>query len=87
MPDLPTVSRLVVAAEFDTELVVLVPDRRKAYHLDPGPALVFDSCRRGDSLAELADELAPVLAGDPASTRGWISCVLAELQRHGMVAG
>lgn len=41
---LPAIDAAVVVADFDTELVVLVPSRRKAHLLEPMWALLFDSC-------------------------------------------
>ncbi len=47
MAALPGVLAEVEVADFETELVVLVPSRRLAHHLEPVWALVFDSCRAG----------------------------------------
>ena len=61
---LPAIDESVVVADFDTELVVLVPAERKAHLLEPMWALLFDSCRRGDELDDLVAELADATHAD-----------------------
>ena len=48
----------VMVADFDTELVVLVPDERQAHHLDVGLSLVLDSCDGTTSTAAVVAEVA-----------------------------
>jgi len=83
---LPAIDPSIETAEFEDEMVVLVPARRRAVRLPPGPALVFDSCRRGhrfdELLSEIGDEIAP---GDAGSVQTWIESTLVELARQGIV--
>ena len=78
---LPAIDESVVVADFDTELVVLVPAGRKAHLLEPMWALLFDSCRRGDELDDLVAELAGATGDDPAATLAWVEQALAEFDR------
>ncbi len=48
----------VMVAEFDTELVVLVPEHKQAHHLDDGLSLVLDSCDGQTPTAEVVAEVA-----------------------------
>ena len=81
---LPAIDESVVVADFDTELVVLVPARRKAHLLEPMWALLFDSCRRGDDVDDLVTELAEATDDDPAATLAWVDLALAEFARLGI---
>lgn len=85
MTALPEVTPDLEVADFDDELVVLVTASRRAVRLTPGPALVFDSCRRRATLEELLDELATVIGADTAEASTWLSATLVELARHGLV--
>jgi hypothetical protein len=78
---LPAIDTSVVVADFDTELVVLVPAERKAHLLEPMWALLFDSCRRGDELDDLVAELAGATSVDDDATRAWVEQALAEFER------
>jgi hypothetical protein len=78
---LPAIDESVVVADFDTELVVLVPAERKAHLLEPMWALLFDSCRRGDELDDLVAELAGATHADGDATRTWVEHALAEFER------
>lgn len=82
---LPTPSSMLEVAEFDTELVVLVPQDRRTYHLDTAIAVVFDSCRRGDQFGELLDELSRSTGEDRRAVRSWVEQVLEEFTRCGLV--
>ena len=46
-----------MVAEFDTELVVLVPEHRQAHHLDDGLSLVLDSCDGETPTAQIVTEV------------------------------
>jgi hypothetical protein len=81
---LPAIDESVVVADFDTELVVLVPARRKAHLLEPMWALLFDSCRRGDAVDDLVRELAGVTGDDGAVMFAWVQQALAEFTRLGI---
>lgn len=84
MAKLPLVRSEVEVADFETELVVLVPSRRRAHLLDPALALVFDSCHRGDDRVDLVAEFKRSPAA-PDDLGGWIDQVLAEFERSGVV--
>jgi hypothetical protein len=83
---LPAIDTSVVVADFDTELVVLVPGRRKAHLLEPMWALLFDSCRSGDAVDDLVSELSTATDDDPAATLTWVEQALAEFARLGITA-
>ena len=83
---LPAICESVVVADFETELVVLVPERRKAHLLEPAWALLFDSCRRGDDGDRLIDEVAAADGGTPAEVESWVQRALTEFSRLGIVA-
>jgi hypothetical protein len=83
---LPAIDESVVVADFDTELVVLVPGRRQAHLLEPLWALLFDSCQRGDAVDDLVSELASATDDDPAATLNWVEQALAEFARLGITA-
>ena len=78
---LPAIDESVVVADFDTELVVLVPAERKAHLLEPMWALLFDSCRRGHEFDDLVAELADASSADRDVTKTWVEQALAEFDR------
>lgn len=80
---LPTLAPDVEIAEFDDELVVLMPGDRRAVHLEAGPALVFDSCRRGHDRASLVEEVSAATGTAPAEATTWVEQTLIELARVG----
>lgn len=81
---LPVVSPSVEVADFDTELVVLVPGRRAAHHLEPDAAILFDSCRRGHSMDAVVAELATATGQDPAAVADWVRFALSEFADKGL---
>lgn len=83
---LPSVADSVVIADFDTELVVLVPEQRHAHLLEPLWAVLLDSCRRGDDRADLVGELAAATRWTTSDTDAWLDEALAELSRLGITA-
>lgn len=83
---LPAVDPGTEVADFGDELVLLVPGRRRAVHLPPGPALVFDSCRRGADIDELVTELSAAGRGAETDVVAWVRETLVELARHGAIA-
>lgn len=82
---LPPLADEVEVADFETELVVVVPSRRRAYHLDERWALLVDSCRRGDDVGDLVEELVSV-GGDPDQARRWFIAALEVLRDHGVLS-
>ena len=73
-------------ADFETELVVLVPGQRRAHLLEPLVALLFDSCRAGHDLDEVVEEVNTATGWPVEDTRAWLSNALRSLQRSGIVA-
>jgi hypothetical protein len=74
----------VMVAEFDSEFVVLVPDVRKAHHLDEGLSLVLESSD-GLMLTEaLIDEVANGADEDPATVRSWLEASIKQLEVLGV---
>ena len=68
-----------LVADFDTELVVLVPEAREAHLLDEGLSLVLDSC---DGVTPTADVIAEVVAAtgdDPTQVAAWLAGCLRRL--------
>ena len=82
---LPALAPGIAIADFDVEIVALVPDRRRAVHLESGHAIVLDSCRRGDELDHVACEIALATGLDPADAAVWVDRVVQELARLGLV--
>jgi hypothetical protein len=71
----------VMVADFDTELVVLVPDERQAHHLDVGLSLVLDSCDGMTSTAAVIAEVALGTGTPVDAVESWLAETLATLKR------
>jgi hypothetical protein len=71
----------VVVADFDTELVVLVPDERVAHHLDEGLSLVLDSCDGTTSTASVVAEVALGTGTAVDAVESWLAQTLTTLAR------
>ena len=82
---LPSIAAGVEIADFDTELVVLVPGDRRAVHLQAGHAIVLDSCRRGHGIDRLVADMSAASDEPPESIRRWTLDVVQELARLGIV--
>lgn len=83
MTDLPT--RLphrrsdVLVADFDTELVVLVPEERRAHRLDEGLSLILSTCDGTTATDTFVAEIAEA-TGDPTSdVEAWLRDGLEQL--------
>jgi hypothetical protein len=74
----------VMVAEFDSEFVVLVPDVRKAHHLDEGLSLVLESCDGLMLTSELVDEVANGADEDPATVAEWLEASIKQLEVLGV---
>jgi hypothetical protein len=75
-----------MVADFDTELVVLVPEVRQAHLLDEGLSLVLDSC---DGCTSTADVIAEVMDATGESTEAvtaWLRAALDQLAELRMLA-
>jgi hypothetical protein len=70
----------VMVADFDTELVVLVPDERQAHHLDVGLSLVLDSCDGATSTAAVVAEVALGTGAPIDAVESWLAETLATLK-------
>lgn len=71
----------VMVADFDTELVVLVPDERRAHHLDVGLSLVLDSCDGATSVAAVVAEVAAATGEAVGAVESWLADTLATLDQ------
>ena len=49
-------------------------------------ALLFDSCRRGDTAGDLVAELTDATDDEPAATLAWVEQALAEFDRLGITS-
>lgn len=87
VPDvLPRRRDEVLVADFDTEMVVLVPEDRLAHRLDSGLSLILASC---DGVTRSVDLIAEVVAGtddDPDAVSVWLANGVAELRRLKILA-
>ena len=83
---LPPVAADVEFADFDAEIVALVPGRRQAVLLEGGHAIVLDSCRREHGIDRVVGEIANASGNPPSSVEVWLDGVLRELARLGVVA-
>jgi len=59
----------VMVADYDTELVVLVPHTRLTHHLDVGLSLILDACDGVTRSQDLIDEIAVATASDSGVVR------------------
>lgn len=69
----------VLVADFDTEIVVLVPDHRKAHRLDAGLSLVFTACDGQTSVSDLIEEIRSGTGDSVAATEAWLADCLRQL--------
>jgi hypothetical protein len=82
---LPRVADEVEAADFDTEIVVLVPSRRKTHLLEPMLALLFDSCRDGADDEAFLTELVEATGLTHEDAERWMADALRELTALGVI--
>jgi hypothetical protein len=75
----------VMVAEFDTELVVLVPGARMAHHLDEGLSLVLDSCDGSTPTAAVIAEVADATGDSNETVEEWLRRTLDQLEALDMV--
>lgn len=75
----------VEAADFDTEIVVLVPDRRRAHLLEASLALLFDSCRDGTDGDAFVDDLVGATSWTRERASRWMADALRELASAGAI--
>jgi hypothetical protein len=77
----------VVVADFDTELVVLVPEERMAHHLDEGLSLVLDSCDGVTATADVVAEVAQATGSPTDEVQLWLKKSLQTLDELNMLEG
>ena len=68
-----------MVADFDTELVVVVPEARLAHLLDEGLSLVLDSCDGATPTAAVVAEVVEATGEDPAAVERWLADCLRQL--------
>jgi hypothetical protein len=84
-PIMPGKRDEVMVAEFDTELVVLVPGVRMAHHLDAGLSLVLDSCDGKTPTADVIAEVAEATGNEPEAVSIWLCNALDQLAEREML--
>jgi hypothetical protein len=75
----------VMVAEFDTELVVLVPGARMAHHLDEGLSLVLDACDGETSAAAVIEEITEATGDSNDAVEEWLRSGLDQLEALDML--
>ncbi len=78
-PLLPSKRPDVLVADFDTELVVLVPGQRRAHHLDEGLSLVLDACDGHTSSRSVVDEVMTGTGAAQETVETWLLDALRQL--------
>jgi hypothetical protein len=90
LPELPdTMPRKrdeAMVADFDTELVVLVPEVRQAHLLDEGLSLVLDSCDGSTATADVIAEVVDATGESPEAVAAWLRQALGQLDELQMLA-
>ena len=75
----------VLTAEFETELVVLVPEQRTAHRLDEGLSLVLDACDGATRSADVVAEIVSGTAQEHAAVCRWLTDGLRQLADLGIL--
>lgn len=83
---LPRMRDDVLVADFDTELVVLVPGDRRAHRLDAGLSIVLSACDGETERAALIDEVASGTGDDAEATSRWLDNAVRTLSELGVFA-
>jgi hypothetical protein len=83
---LPSIDGSVEIADFDTELVVLVPSTRRVHLLDPALSLVVHSCQMSHRRDQLVREFASATAQSLEDTEQWLAGALDSLTQAGIVS-
>jgi len=74
-----------MVADFDTELVVLVPEARLAHLLDEGLSLVLDSCDGVTPTAAVITEVVDATGESESQVALWLADCLRQLADLGIV--
>ena len=74
-----------MVADFDTELVVLVPEARLAHLLDEGLSLVLDSCDGVTPTAEVITEVVDATGESEPQVALWLADCLRQLATLGVI--
>jgi hypothetical protein len=77
---MPRRRQQVMVADFDTEMVVLVPEQRLSHHLDEGLALVLDSCDGATPTADVIGEVAHGTGEETAQVALWLADAISQLR-------
>lgn len=77
---LPAVGRSVEIADFETELVVLVPSTRRVHLLEPAVSLLVNSCQLGHSREQFVEEVSGATEQSVEDTRRWCERALEALR-------
>ena len=89
-PDLPDIMPRkrdeAMVADFDTELVVLVPEVRQAHLLDEGLSLVLDSCDGVTPSADVIAEVVEATGETPEAVTAWLRQALDQLDELQMLS-
>lgn len=83
---LPKKREDVLVADFETELVVLVPGERRTHRLDVGLSLVLSACDGVTETTALAAEISRGTGDDLGVTMAWIARSLEILAELGVLA-
>ena len=84
-PIMPRRRPEAMVADFDTELVVLVPEARQAHLLDEGLSLVLDSCDGVTPTAAVIAEIVDATGEPPDAVGAWLRHSLTQLADLGML--
>ena len=80
LPDVMPLKRPdVLTADFETELVVLVPEQRTAHRLDEGLSVVLESCDGVTPTSALVAEVAAGTGEDLGQVEVWLADALMQL--------
>lgn len=74
-----------LVADFETELVVLVPETRQAHLLDEGLSLVLDSCDGATPTAAVIAEVAAATGEPTDQVERWLADCLDRLADLGVL--
>lgn len=74
----------VLTADFEAELVVLVPEQRTAHRLDEGLSLILDACDGTTTVDDFVTEVAEGTGQDRGAVSRWLEDGLRQLAELGV---
>lgn len=74
----------VLTADFEAELVVLVPEQRRAHRLDEGLSLILDACDGVTATEQVVTEVAEGTGQGRDAVRRWLADGLHQLAELGV---